>query len=274
MELIFVGAETIRAQFAGGMISPVFHLKEPKFYQINSGNTDQITVYGEYFAYSDLASKMLLSERQRVTFCYRRENNEWRIYHMHVSNPWSQVSGNEIFPDQISQQTYEYLQECIDAQKKQIETQTAILERLSFEDDLTKLYNRNKFIQTSEHYKTTGLTHLGIASFDLNKLKEVNDRFGHSAGDKLICRTAHIIKQAFNGKTYRLGGDEFVVMDADLDKASFFEAVTSVKNQLSEEEISISAGISWRSSLCNIDEQLDEADLFMYQEKRQMAVFL
>lgn len=263
------GAEAIRGIFDLGMRMPVFHLKDAQFCQMPSGSPDQITVYGVYDAYSDLDNEMLLAAHQRVTFCYRREADGWKLYHMHVSNPWSQVSGDEVFPDEISRETYEYLQECIAAQKAQIEEQTALLERLSFEDDLTGLFNRNKFIQVSEHYKQAGLTRLGIASFDLNGLKAVNDQLGHVAGDQLICRTAYHIKQTFGGKAYRLGGDEFVVMDVDAEEADFYAAVASVKEHLSEEQISVSVGLSWHAAPCDMAAQFEEADRLMYQEKKQ-----
>lgn len=269
MDQIFLGAETIRAQFADGILSPIFHLIDPKFHQMNSSSPDMITVYGEYYAKSDLESKMLLSERQRITFCYRKENNTWLLYHMHVSNPWSQVSGDEVFPDQISRQTYDYLQECIEEQKKQIETQTAILKRLSFEDNLTKLFNRNKFIQASEYYKKTGMQQLGIVYFDLDGLKTINDQLGHSAGDRLISRVAHLIRQEFDGKAYRIGGDEFLVMDTESDETTFLSAIASIRKNFSDEQIQISIGYSWRNSQCDIDNQFDEADHLMYVEKKQ-----
>lgn len=41
--------------------------------------------------------------------------------------------------------TYEYLHKCIDEHKSKIEEQTRLLEKLSFEDSLTGLFNRNKF---------------------------------------------------------------------------------------------------------------------------------
>ena len=47
---------------------------------------------------------------------------------------------------------------------------------------------------------------LGIAYFDLNGLKAVNDHLGHSAGDELLRRTAQEIQQVFPKKVYRIGG--------------------------------------------------------------------
>ena len=55
---------------------------------------------------------------------------------------------------------------------------------------------------------------LAYVSIDLNGLKDVNDHFGHEAGDKLIVGAAQCIEQCFGGKgtMYRIGGDEFVAL--------------------------------------------------------------
>ena len=49
---------------------------------------------------------------------------------------------------------------------------------------------------------------------DLNGLKEINDRYGHESGDKLIIGAARCIEHCFGdrGKMYRIGGDEFAVL--------------------------------------------------------------
>ena len=49
---------------------------------------------------------------------------------------------------------------------------------------------------------------------DINGLKEVNDTFGHEAGDQLIIGAANCIERAFGdyGKVFRTGGDEFIVL--------------------------------------------------------------
>ena len=51
-------------------------------------------------------------------------------------------------------------------------------------------------------------------SVDLNGLKDVNDRLGHEAGDRLLIGAAECIERSFGekGKPYRIGGDEFVVL--------------------------------------------------------------
>lgn len=141
------------------------------------------------------------------------------------------------------------------------------LQRLSFEDTLTGLFNRNRFNQDMNLHAATEQGHIGLAYFDLNGLKEVNDSQGHSAGDELICRTARHLAAFFRGKVYRIGGDEFVVLDRDRDEESFREAVDNACRAMSRDGISIAVGVSWRSSAGDLMAQFNEADKSMYEEK-------
>ena len=153
--------------------------------------------------------------------------------------------------------------------KKKIAEQTQELKRLSYEDSLTGLYNRNKFNQDLNIEQGPNQFGIGVACFDLNGLKEVNDRNGHRAGDVLICRAAECLKKGFEGKAYRIGGDEFVVIDNTLSEDDFKAAVYAVQKTMEHDGISCSVGISWRNSQYNIREQIDEADRFMYEQKRK-----
>ncbi|MGN0621492.1 MAG: diguanylate cyclase [Porcipelethomonas sp.] len=141
--------------------------------------------------------------------------------------------------------------------------------RLSFEDTLTRIYNRNKFNQIVEEYSIEKQEKLGIAYFDLNGLKIINDRFGHKAGDKLIKDTARNIDNVFRGRTFRIGGDEFAVIVNDMDKYEFENAIETVCSSMESHEISISIGTSWRSENSDINAQLTEADKLMYKNKKK-----
>lgn len=141
--------------------------------------------------------------------------------------------------------------------------------RLSYEDSLTGLFNRNKFNHTMQSFEMASFSQLGVASIDLNGLKKVNDQMGHSAGDNLICCTADHIAHVFPGKSYRIGGDEFLVIDTELDENAFRKALSVMQVNMEQDGISVSMGISWRCGHCNIKEQFDEADRLMYQAKAQ-----
>ncbi len=141
------------------------------------------------------------------------------------------------------------------------------LRRLSFEDTLTSVYNRNKFNHDIEEYQNKPVDDIGIAYFDLNGLKEVNDTQGHEAGDKLIKNTANAINSVFIGNTYRIGGDEFVVITHSVEKDIFEEKVQNVIKKLNENNISVSLGTSWAQSSETIQKQLTTADHLMYENK-------
>lgn len=84
----------------------------------------------------------------------------------------------------MAQESYRYLQEQIEKQKEQIRDQTAMLLRMSYEDSLTGVYNRNKFNEIMEPDWSKTKSRLGVAYFDLNGLKAINDSQGHSVGDQ------------------------------------------------------------------------------------------
>lgn len=93
----------------------------------------------------------------------------------------------------------------------------AELENLSFTDPMTGLLNRRGFenqfkltLARSRRYGEIGI----IAYFDLDNLKETNDRFGHGAGDELVKCCADTLSKAVReiDTIGRLGGDEFCVL--------------------------------------------------------------
>ena len=142
----------------------------------------------------------------------------------------------------------------------------AVLQKISFEDGLTGVYNRNKFNAVIDE-KNKCFANAGVAYFDINGLKEMNDTKGHSAGDMLIKNAAKCIDEIFKGDTYRVGGDEFVVIRSNVDKATFEDGVKDVISAFSANGISASCGIAWTESTCDIEQQLTMADKLMYADK-------
>ena len=237
-------------------------------YHVVVASPDVYICTGRAWIATDPSTSIYLRVHQRITAVFRWVDGTPRCCHIHISNPYSEMTQKDVgFPTQMGQHTYEYLHQCIDEYKKKIKEQTEILKRLSFEDTLTGLYNRNKFNQTMQRFETESFSQLGVASIDLNGLKNVNDQMGHSAGDNLIRRTADHIARVFPGKSYRIGGDEFLVIDTVLEENAFRKAISAMQTNMAQDRISVSMGISWRRRNCNIKEQFDEADRLMYRAK-------
>ncbi len=143
----------------------------------------------------------------------------------------------------------------------------AMLQKFSFEDNLTGIFNRNKFNTIIDEIQGKSISKIGVAYFDMNGLKEVNDNQGHSAGDQLIKQAAKSIDAVFIGNTYRIGGDEFVVIKSGVEKDKFEDNVKNVVAELNADGISTSYGISWVESCTDIEQQLTTADKLMYADK-------
>lgn len=82
---------------------------------------------------------------------------------------------------------------------------------LQFRYDIqTKIRNRTAFEKEMEQNINSD-KNVTIVIFDLNNLKNTNDKHGHKAGDEMIFYAAKTIEESFMGigKAYRIGGDEF-----------------------------------------------------------------
>ncbi len=159
-----------------------------------------------------------------------------------------------------------------------MEVRTEEVYRLAVLDPLTGLCNRRSGEQrlAQEMSRSTRNGHpLIILALDLDGLKQVNDRFGHPAGDELIRTFAERLSSAIRGSdlAVRLGGDEFLVLLPEC-KA---EGVRQVLGRLSglemefkgqSVEVSFSAGWTNFAPGESADELLRRADDALYANKR------
>lgn len=108
----------------------------------------------------------------------------------------------------------------ISEQKKyqeSLRTINALLERQASTDALTGIYNRLKFtkllaqeISRARRYKSA----MAIIMFDIDKFKEINDIFGHQAGDSVLVDMARVVNSTIRATDVfaRWGGEEFMVI--------------------------------------------------------------
>lgn len=108
------------------------------------------------------------------------------------------------------------------------------LEYLSTHDNLTGLPNRASFNTLCEQALALAKRNqkkIAILFVDLDHFKDVNDKFGHSAGDELLVATTKRLQQTVRHSDIvaRLGGDEFVILLEDItDKSSTEEIVKEI----------------------------------------------
>ena len=72
-----------------------------------------------------LPRTVYLRVHQRVTMAYRTVRDALRLCHIHISNPYIEMMEGDVgFPTRVARQTYDYLQQCVEEQKRQIAEQT------------------------------------------------------------------------------------------------------------------------------------------------------
>lgn len=145
-------------------------------------------------------------------------------------------------------------------------------------DDLTDLPNRRALHQVLEaHFARRRPVTLMI--LDLDRFKQVNDRFGHAVGDELLRRTAALLRTATgpDAFTARLGGDEFAVVLPDASPARAL-AVSATLGRAVGHPVdiagrrmlvagSIGIGIADSVHAVDVEELLRNADAAMYRAK-------
>ncbi|TVQ38462.1 MAG: GGDEF domain-containing protein [Wenzhouxiangella sp.] len=156
---------------------------------------------------------------------------------------------------------------------------------MAYHDALTGLPNRREMYRCLAaelaRCQSSGEP-MTLMAIDLDDFKQINDQFGHAAGDRSLQRVAAIIRENVRSvdTVFRLGGDEFVVLCPGLDTDSAQhragELATAVR-QASLADIapglalSISVGVASVAAPKSWEEVFEQADQALYQVKRSRA---
>lgn len=152
---------------------------------------------------------------------------------------------------------------------------------MALQDTLTKLPNRAAFIDNlQEKFETARMTgkRLVVVGIDLNRFKEVNDTYGHEAGDKVLITIAESLRENLDDGEIvsRLGGDEFAgskVFATDEEVQGFITKLEDALNiRIPHNDASLSVGGSIGYSVYpddgdTVDLLRTNADLAMYRAK-------
>jgi diguanylate cyclase (GGDEF)-like protein len=116
--------------------------------------------------------------------------------------------------------------------QRRLDTRVRELYGLATRDELTGLFNRRYFFTEAERLLSEGAV-VNLVLFDLDRFKEVNDTFGHLAGDRILRDVgAQYLRHTRNQDIIaRYGGDEFVLLVA----GAALEEVEHISRRLAEE---------------------------------------
>ncbi|MGE5417340.1 MAG: diguanylate cyclase [Acidobacteriota bacterium] len=160
------------------------------------------------------------------------------------------------------------------------------LQAISIVDELTGLYNRRYFMERfveemnrAKRYKYS----ISCLMIDVDYFKQINDRFGHLTGDKVLAEIALTFKNFTRvvDLVARYGGEEFVVLLPQTDLSGAMIVAEKIREKLAETDlevegktvrITVSIGIGQYygegASGGTIQDLLSQADQALYQAKR------
>ncbi len=153
------------------------------------------------------------------------------------------------------------------------------LEERANKDFLTGVYNRHRFTELFEHEINIAARYkrpISVVMIDVDKFKEINDRYGHKMGDFALVCISDLLRQQLRASDIigRFGGDEFIVVMPETDKAqaqATFERIQLALEAFNKKgqfpcELSLSIGIA--SSSGGYENLIELADAAMYRNKQ------
>ena len=152
-------------------------------------------------------------------------------------------------------------------------------------DGLTRIFNKKYFLDTLHKEFAYCLRHrvpLSVVMFDVDHFKNINDTFGHPAGDHVLARIAQRVTDTVRTEDVfaRYGGEEFALMLRESAATQAFTCAERCRRAVdgadfsyggSPIKVTISLGVStlMESDYSHPEELLESADKFLYQAKQQ-----
>lgn len=198
----------------------------------------------------------------RFTVLYRKEGEVWKIVHIHQSMPNLEQMDGEFYPKTLSQQI-------IRSQEKIKELRT-----LAERDSLTSLINFRTFQSCFQNWKEDNSW---LFIIDVDKFKQVNDVYGHVAGNHVLQKMAATLEASVRATDIvcRMGGDEFLILCGVLDTerkagefASRLKQCVARAGYGESAWTSISVGMVRVEPGKALDTMLSEADTALYTDKK------
>lgn len=137
-------------------------------------------------------------------------------------------------------------------------------------DPLTGAYNRVMYNRALE--TVSGSTPCLMALVDINDFKQVNDRYGHAAGDRCLIEFTKMLDECFRGTAtvYRIGGDEFALLSKGRTREKFDRCLERARAEAVKKDIRFACGVEEYDGVGDVEESRRRIDRHMYENKTEL----
>lgn len=168
-----------------------------------------------------------------------------------------------------------YFMRRLDHKQQIIEEKNKILSVLAELDGLTNIYNRRSF--DTDLANRIAIPSLTLVIFDIDHFKEINDTYGHQAGDDILKNLTLLIRANLReeDQLYRIGGEEFAILTYKQNIVDTEQLVSRLLLKVSEYDfniskpVHISAGIAMQSGNDTPLTLFKRSDDALYQAKEE-----
>jgi len=155
-----------------------------------------------------------------------------------------------------NQQLYDLtvsLEQKVEERTRQLQVANEHLQELALTDALTNLPNRRQAMrQLSLYWQDSIKRHMPLACMmiDADHFKEVNDQYGHDAGDSVLIELARTLKESVRNDDIvcRLGGDEFFIICVHTSMDGAFHLAEQLRNRVAALHVQTGSGV-WNGSV-------------------------
>ena len=144
-------------------------------------------------------------------------------------------------------------------------------------DRLTGLYNRH-FMMTELESSIKDGSSLFVAMVDIDDFKQINDRYGHNAGDYVLINVSRIMREVCSEcKISRWGGEEFLILSSGKEREAFLSLVETLRKRIETEDfifaedhikVTITIGVDSYKNGTSVDQWVKTADDNLYSGKK------
>ena len=172
-----------------------------------------------------IANQKLKLKNLRISLVFQKYGDDWLIDHKHISFPATEHGEDESYPNKELEERNVVLERMV--KEKTADLNAALLEinKLAITDKLTGLVNRSKLDELLDGEMKRSLRYGNVFSvilIDIDLFKDVNDTYGHLAGDQFLKDFSALLKDNLREVDMpgRWGGEEFLVISPETNKES------------------------------------------------------